>query len=160
MASSGTDDSVLEFWDEVVDDMEATAEEYRENGWNPIELHPGDVTALPPDHERFGLDVLVPDDEYETVREAVEAEKAAFDDVEVFRAATAGTVFLVVAVRDEATGRVVLVPAFYGVREAQETIDGARERGSLPVHLRTLSNEEVVTFEPDDPTPLFPPSGE
>ena len=160
MASSGTDDSVMQFWDEVVDDMEATAEEYRESGWDPIELHPGDVTALPPDHERFGLDVLVPDDEFETVRAAVEAEDASFDDVEVYRASTGGTVFLVVAVRDEATSTVALVPAFYGVREAQETLEGANERGELPVHLRTLSNEEIVTFEPDDPTPLFPPGGE
>lgn len=157
---SARDETVTEFWEDVLDDAEATADEYREAGWEPILVHPGDVTPLPPDHERFGLDVLVPDGEFETVRAAVEAEDAAFDDVEVFRAATAGTVFLVVAVRDEATGRVVLVPAFYGVREAQETLDGANERGELPVHLRTLSNDEVVTFEPDDPTPLFPPSGE
>lgn len=157
---SARDETVTEFWEDVLDDAEATADEYREAGWEPILVHPGDVTPMPPDHERFGLDVLVPDDEYETVSEAVEADGAAFDGVEVFRAAAGGTVFLVVAVEDEASGRVVLVPAFYGVREAADTLAAARERGELPVHLRTLSNDETVTFEPSDPTPLFPPGDE
>jgi len=157
MAGRGTDTNVPGFWDEVVDDMEATAAEYRENGWEPIEVHPGDITPLPPDNDRFGLDVLVPDDEFETVSAAVEADDAAFDSVEVFRASTRGTVFLVVAVEDEATGRVVLVPAFYVVREASDTLEGTRRRGELPIHLRPLSNDEVVTFDPSDPTPLLPP---
>ncbi|WP_121823649.1 DUF7529 family protein [Halostella salina] len=156
MTGRGTDTNVPDFWDEVVDDMEATAAEYRENGWEPIEVHPGDITPLPPDHERFGLDVLVPDDEFETVSAAVGEPDAEFDSVEVFRASTRGTVFLVVAVEDEASGRVVLVPAFYVVREASEMLEGTRSRGELPIHLRTLSNDEVVTFEPSDPTPLLP----
>jgi hypothetical protein len=158
--SQGPDETVMDFWDEVVDDMEATAAEYRDNGWDPIEVHPGDVTALPPDHERFGLDVLVPDNEYETISEAVESDDASFDSFEVFRASTGGTVFLVVAVEDADTGQVVLVPAFYAVREATDTLTAARERGELPVHLRPLSVDEAVTFEPADPEPLFPEGGE
>ncbi|WP_135820555.1 DUF7529 family protein [Halostella litorea] len=160
MTGRGTGDPVPDFWEEVVDDMEATAAEYRENGWDPIEVHPGDVTALPPDHERFGLDVLVPDGEFDAVADAVDHPDAAFDSVEVFRAATGDSVFLVVAVEDAATERVVVVPAFYGVREARETVEGAAARGELPIHLRPLSVDEVVTFEPSDPSPLLPPGGE
>jgi galactose-1-phosphate uridylyltransferase len=158
--SQGPDETVMDFWDEVVDDMEATAAEYRDNGWDAIEVHPGDVTALPPDHERFGLDVLVPDNEYDTVSEAVETGDGEFDSFEVFRASAGGTVFLVVAVEDKHSSQVVLVPAFYNVREAADTLTGARERGELPIHLRTLSADEVVTFEPSDPDPLFPEGDE
>ena len=157
MTGRGTGEPVPDFWEEVVDDMEATAAEYRENGWEPTEIHPGDITALPPDHERFGLDVLVPDSEFDAVSEAVEHPDAAFDSVEVFRAATRGTVFLVVAVEDPATERVVVVPAFYVVREAKETVQAAATRGELPIHLRPLANDEVVTFDPSDPSPLLPP---
>lgn len=159
MTGRGTKETVPDFWEEVVDDMEATAAEYRENGWDTIEVHPGDITALPPDHERFGLDVLVPDNEFDAVSDAVEHADAEFDSVEVFRASAGGTVFLVVAVEDAATERVVVVPAFYVVREAKETIQGAAAQGELPIHLRTLANDEVVTFDPSDPTPLLPPDG-
>ncbi len=155
--SQGPDETVMNFWDEVITDMEATAAEYRDNGWDVIEVHPGDVTPLPPDHERFGLDILVPDDEFDTVSEAVETEGTSFDSFEVFRASTGGTVFLVVAVEDKNSGQVVLVPAFYAVREASDTLAGVRERDELPINLRPLSVDEVVTFEPADPGPLLPP---
>ncbi|MFC6725160.1 hypothetical protein ACFQE1_12435 [Halobium palmae] len=42
----------LDAWERVVDDMEATAAEYREEGWETLELHPGDVTPIPHDGTR------------------------------------------------------------------------------------------------------------
>jgi hypothetical protein len=158
MTTPGIDNAVLESWEHVVEDMEATAAEYRDDGWEVVELHPGDVTPLPPDHDRFGLDVLVPGDEYETVSAMVTDDGAAFDEFEVFRAVQGGHVFLVVAVEDEARQQVVLVPAYYGIKDAEDTIEGVLERESFPVNIRPLTVDGVVTVEPSEPSLLLPPT--
>jgi len=158
METPGVDDSVLSSWERVVEDMEATAAEYRDDGWEVVELHPGDVTPLPPDHDRFGLDVLVGGDEYETVSEMVTDDGAAFDEFEVFRAVQGGHVFLVVAVEDAAREQAVLVPAYYGIKDADDTIEAVLEGDTFPLHIRPLSIDDVVTVEPSDPSLLLPPT--
>ncbi|WP_440990572.1 DUF7529 family protein [Haloarchaeobius baliensis] len=158
MEQPGVNDAAVESWERVVEDMEATAAEYRDDGWEVVELHPGDVTPLPPDHDRFGLDVLVGGDEFETVSAMVTDEGAAFDEFEVFRAVHAGHVFLVVAVEDAAREQVVLVPAYYGIKDAEKTIEAVLEQGRFPIHIRPLTIEDVVTVEPSEPELLLPPT--
>ncbi|WP_256298004.1 DUF7529 family protein [Haloarchaeobius salinus] len=158
MKLPGVNDAAVEAWERVVEDLEATAAEYRDDGWEVVELHPGDVTPLPPDHERFGLDVLVPGDEYETVSAMVTDTGAAFDEFEVFRAVHAGHVFLVVAVEDGSREQVLLVPVYYGIKDAKETTEGVLERDTFPVHIRPLTIEDVVTVEPSEPELLLPPT--
>ncbi|SFK58434.1 hypothetical protein SAMN04487950_0025 [Halogranum rubrum] len=149
---------VLDVWEGVVEDMEATAAEYRDEGWETLELHPGDVNALPSVQERrdgqFGLTVLVPGDEYEAVSSWVDGSE--FDEYEVFRAQEGGVVFLVLATKSTATNRVVLTPLYYGVEDAQMMVERATEEGQMQVHVRPLSDDEHVTFTQTDPELLFP----
>ncbi|OYR87879.1 hypothetical protein DJ71_05205 [Halorubrum sp. E3] len=42
-------------WSAVIEDMEATAAEYRERGWTTLELHPGDSVLVDSDR-RTGED--------------------------------------------------------------------------------------------------------
>lgn len=147
----------LDVWDDVVGDMEATAEEYREGGWETLELHPGDVTPLPamPDRDdQFGLDVLVPGDEYERLSALVE--DAEFDEYEVYRAQEGGLVVLVLATKSTATKQVVLLPLYYAVESARLMLDRAAEEGEMRTHVRPLSDDERVTLTQDDPETLFP----
>jgi hypothetical protein len=157
MTQPGIDEATLDAWERVIEDMEATAAEYEADGWDAIELHPGDVTALPPEHDRFGLDVLVPGSEYERVNDAVDTDDGAFDSFEVFRATTGGQVYLTVAVKDERQRIVVLVPAYYEIKPAKDTLAGVDAQGRFPIHVRPLSLEGVVTVEPTDPDLLLPP---
>lgn len=149
---------VLDVWEGVVEDMEATAAEYRDEGWETLELHPGDVTALPSVEERkqgrFGLDVLVPGDEYEAVSELVETVE--FDEYEVFRAQEGGVVFAVLVTQSTAAKQAVLTPLYYAVEDASLMLDRAREEGVLYTHVRPLSGEEHVTFTQEEPELLFP----
>jgi hypothetical protein len=149
---------VLDVWEGVVEDMEATAAEYREEGWETLELHPGDVTALPAVEERregqFGLDVLVPGDEYEAVSELVA--DVEFDEYEVFRAQQGGVVFLVLVTKATAAKQVVLTPLYYGVEDAQLMLERARTEDVLYTHVRPLSGDEHVTLTQQDPELLFP----
>ncbi|RDI72003.1 DUF7529 family protein [Halopelagius longus] len=153
---------VMQFWDDVVGDAEATAEEYREAGWDVVELHPGDVTPVPamldtePSAE-YGLNVLVPGEEFDTVEDVVET--AEFDSYDAYRAERGGTVFLVVAMLAEDSGRAVVVPMYYRTKEAAPMLERAADADEMRVIVRPLSDDKRVVFEQRDPNPLFPEGG-
>ncbi|MFC4358022.1 hypothetical protein ACFO0N_08690 [Halobium salinum] len=170
---------VLDVWERVVDDMEATAAEYREDGWETLELHPGDVTPIPGTRDQpptapgedaaggeavdlpedtFGLDALLPGDEFEAVSEAIES--ATFDEFEVFRADSGGVVFLVLAMLAPDADRAVLLPLYYATGDATAMARRAREAGEMRVVVRPLSDDEQVVFTQADPEPLLPEARE
>ncbi|WP_435361448.1 DUF7529 family protein [Haloarchaeobius sp. DFWS5] len=148
-------DRVVPVWEQVVEDMEATAEEYREEGWAAIECHPGDVAAVADDIGRTGLDVLLPDNEFDDVQAAYEAE-GAFDEVEVFRAEEGGVVFAVAALLNRTTETALLVPLYYDTTSSQEFLQLVKEEGELRVHLRPLDQREVITFTQQNPELFLP----
>jgi hypothetical protein len=152
---------LVDRWEAVIDDMEATATEYREQGWNVVELHPGDINPLPParggevlDDDRVGFDVLVPDNEFETVES--EAASVTFDSYEAYRAQVGSVVFVVVAVEANEAGLAVLVPVYYRTADAQELTKRALGRGSLNLFVRPLADDRRVVFTQDDPALLLP----
>lgn len=143
-------------WEDMLADMEATAEEYREQGWQTLELHPGDVTALAPDEEddTFGLDVLVPGDEFDDLEARVEG-GASFDSYQVFRGEGSGLVLLVVAMEDEANELAVLFPAYFDPSQNSEFREAAMAEGAMYSHVRPLDKRNIVTFTHDDPELFF-----
>jgi hypothetical protein len=150
---------VMDFWERVIDDMEATAAEYREVGWDVVELHPGDVTPVPAmldtaESDEFGLDALVPGDEFETVEGLVA--DAEFDAYDAYRAERGDVVFLVVAMLAEETETAVTVPLYYRTNEAAPMLDRATEAGEMRVFVRPLSDDRRVIFVQDDPETLLP----
>lgn len=156
----GTHLRAAEFWDEMVSDMEVTAEEYESEGWETLQLHPGDVTPLVPDSDdqRFGLDVLVPDDEFAEVEELL-AGDVAFDSYEAFRAMADGLVLFVVAMEDRDAEVAVLYPAYYDVQNAQAMLKAAQSAGEMHTYVRTLTNEQIE-FTHEEPANFGPPTDE
>ncbi|WP_440010384.1 DUF7529 family protein [Halomicrococcus sp. SG-WS-1] len=191
----------MEFWDEVVEDMEATAAEYEDAGWDALLLHPGDVTPVVyTDDEgadegtdvdldaadvevvsdedagevestdaagdsvdvstvtEYGLDVLVPDDEFAELESLLE-DGVAFDSFEAFRAAEDRMVYLVVAMEDHDAETVVLYPAYYDVQGAAEMLEAADDRGEMYTFVRTLSDDRIQ-FTHEDQSVFQPPAPE
>lgn len=151
---------VTPVWDRVIEDAAATAEAYREDGWDAIVCHPGDVTAtgeadVELDDARTGVDVLVPDDEFERVAAAVDG-PGAFDEVEVFRAEQNGVVFFVAALENAAAETAILVPAYYDTRRAENFLETVAREGELRLHVRPLDRRRVLTFAQSDPSPFLP----
>lgn len=157
------------FWDDTIADMEATAEEFRDAGWETVELHPGAVTPLPAGETedgyvdpRVGLDVLVPGDEFAAVKEAVggidgeEGDAVEYDEYEAFRAQQDGVVFLVVAMKAPSTETTVLIPLYYDVEDAAETVRRVRKADELRLFVRPLDDSERVVFSQQSPTSLLP----
>jgi hypothetical protein len=158
-------DGVLNHWDAVVEDMEATVEEYRENGWDVIDVFPGDVAPVSGTHatvDRYGLDLVVPGETAKELTELVEAPDASFDACSVFRAVQTGIVFLVIAVEDTERDIAVIAPAYYDSDDetAQEMMERALREGEMHTHFRDLAEENVATFTHDDPSLFFPPAEE
>lgn len=141
-------------WAALLADATATADVYRGEGWEVLELHPTEASVRT-DPDAFGLEVRVPDDEFERLSSWVAAGR--FDEYEVYRAET-GRVFLLVVASDEANRRVVCVPAHYGFESASALAEraGSEER----FHTRVRRDDgERVTFTHDDPDPFFPGGG-
>lgn len=148
---------VMAVWEDVVADMEATAEEYREDGYEVVELHPGDVAPVESgENDRWGFDVLTPDDEIPEIERLVVEEGHDFDSCEVFKAQEETLVLLVAAITAEDPQKAVLVPLYYDVQAAGNMFDRAREEGELPIHVRNLKKDTIITFTQDVPS-LFAP---
>ncbi|WP_348607093.1 DUF7529 family protein [Halobaculum rarum] len=164
MAGSHPLAGYTEFWDDVMADMEATAEEYREAGWDVLELHPGDVTPLPNvstdgteiEVDRTGFDVLLPGDEFAAAQDLLEGTEAAFDEYDAYRAQQSEVVFLVVVMKAEAAGEAVAFPLYYAERQAEPMLERADAAGELRAYLRPLDDSERVVFSLSDPGTLYP----
>ena len=139
-------------WTDVIEDMEATAAEYRGRGWEVLELHPGDSVLVDSDR-RTGLDVLLSGPEFEELRALVD--QYSFDSVEVLRAASGGTVYVLVVERDTDAEVAAFVPGYYDRASSTETVESIRESGTIRLFCRRL-NDDTVEFVHDDPDPFLP----
>ncbi|MFD1514897.1 DUF7529 family protein [Halomarina rubra] len=141
---------VREYWEDIVADMEVTAEEYRERGWETLELHPGQVW---PDFDARAFDVLLPDSEYEALVEFVDAGDV--DDYDVFRAEVAMVFFLLV-LRDEERKRAVFVPGYYDFGHGKKLYHSLDDGETLGVSAHRLKRDGTVEFALEHPEPFFP----
>ncbi|SFH02977.1 hypothetical protein SAMN04488063_3626 [Halopelagius inordinatus] len=142
---------VTEFWDRVVGRAEDAATAYRDAGWDAVELHPGNATPVPAMGGEgagdYGLSVLVPPDEFETVERL--AGETTFDDADVRRVERGETVFVVAAFLAPESGDAVVVPTHYRRREAASMLDRALSAGEMRVLVRSPDDDPVV-FRDDD----------
>jgi hypothetical protein len=151
------DEDGEEPWELVMADMEATAEAYRERGWEAVELLPDLVGVLEPEvapKGQGGFDLVVDEAEFAELRETVA--DAEFESFELFRAEDGEVVYVVAAMeaRDEL---VVLLAATYR-ENARETLASLVEEGTVYVHVRAdrTDPDDRVTFTLDGPTGLVP----
>jgi hypothetical protein len=141
-------DAVADHWTELLDDARATAAEYRDRGWDVLLVHTADATVV-----EEGLDVLVPDNEYDEL--AALAEQAAFDNSRVFSNTAGGVRFLLIVVEATEEKQAVAVPAYFAVAEEPTLREQGKTAGVLRTQIRALGSESRVTFTHDDPTLFF-----
>lgn len=133
----------LEHWEAMVEDVAATAEEYRERGWTALELDPGSVSV---DTDLPGFDVLVPDNQF---RELSDLLDDGVDSYQVFLGSAAGVVFAAVALEDTARERVALVPLYYRHAALEDLRTAAEAAGHLTTRVRTLDRTSMVVDHED-----------
>lgn len=145
----------MDWWDDLAADARELAAEYEADGWDALELHPGDVTPLDGEFDdRVGLSVLVPDDEYDRLESALaDADVERYD---VYRRAVGDSVALLLTV-ETTDGTAIVWPAYYE-RDApavDSMFEQARAEGTLRVYLRRLDQTSVV-LSLDDPELVAP----
>jgi len=141
-------------WEDLQADAEATAEEYREDGWETHLLTPGDVTARYDSEQPYGLDVLVPGSEFELVDD-LRAETA-FESGDVYARTIGPVVFLLIVELSRDTDDAVLIPAYYNHVTDDGLLAAAADGDGMRIHLRSLGSDHRVTFTHEDHT-LFGP---
>lgn len=144
---------VVGHWEAVIEEMEATAEQYRNAGWETVEIHPGDVTVVPADHEQFGIVAIAPDDEFAALLELVDGRT--FDAYEVFRGDTDEMVFALVVVQADDKEAAAFLPVYYE-RNANGEGELRNHDGELFTRVRNLQGDEIVEFSHEAPDPFFP----
>lgn len=145
----------MSYWEQVMEDMEATAEEYRDRGWQAIPIHPGDVAVFSEDLDRTGIELLPPDNEFDELAEAFD-DAGGFESAQVLRAETKGSVYVVVVLEDEPTETAVLLPAYYSPGEQEDFVDMIKSEGEVRIHVRPLDERRVLTFTHQDPELFLP----
>ncbi len=149
-----SDKNEMPWWDHLLADAAAEAELYGENGWETLELHPGDITLRPDDGGEAVLDALVPDNEFEELAAgAIEG----VDSYQVFRSTPADVVALLIVLEVTDRQHATFVPVYYDStdRQAGETIRNALNDGALTLRLRTLADDRVEV-QLDEPGLLTP----
>lgn len=147
-----------EYWPAFQEEIASLAEEYRSDGWEVVELHPGDIVPLAPgEHDRWGLDVVVPDDELGDVEDLVV--DSAPEEFELFRSTQGEVVFQLIAAKAPEPKQLILVPTYYRRSDIGPTRAAAFDRGEIPIHLRPLRQSPVITFTHEDPDVFFPDTG-
>jgi hypothetical protein len=151
------DTEIFPRWEQVIDDMTATAEEYRERGWDAHEIHPGDVArfAAETPEGRTGFELVAPGDEFDAAANAFD-EADGFESAQVFRAGTSGTLYVVVVLESPQTETAVLMPMYYSPQEDEQFREMLEREDDVRIHVRPLNERRVLTFTHDDVSLFLP----
>jgi hypothetical protein len=129
-------------WQILISEMEDLADELSEEGFETLITHPGSVSVVTGSDE-FGLHVVIPNNEFDTLREWVD-DGATFDEFEIYKRTAGEHEYAVVVVTDATHEVAVLYPTYYTHEERGRLNADAQASGEMLVHLRTINRERVT----------------
>ncbi|ELY82591.1 DUF7529 family protein [Natrinema pallidum] len=142
-------------WADLLADVSAIAEEYRDEGWDVVVLEPTAVSPVDRD-ERVGLDVTVSAAEYEIVADLIEEGAVTITSANVYYrpvAADGSERRLALTVeRDESSETAIFVPLTYDLSACRDVFETALLEEQLLTHVTTASTDRWVSFSHDDPS--------
>lgn len=150
IGSGGIPEELTESWTAFIDDLEETADEYRDRGYDVAAIHAGDVVPLP---DRVAFDVLAPGSEFDALQSLVD--EFTPDEFTVFKATEGETAFVLVVTEDNELKKAVCIPLFFHHSITRSLVENAREAGLLQIQVRPLSDDEHVVFTIEDPDIVF-----
>lgn len=135
-------------WADIIEEAAATADTYREDGYEVELLHPGDVVPIP---DTVAFDILLPGSEFE----AVEALAGEFDapEVAVFTAQESGFGYAVIVATAPGTSTAICCPIYYELASIDELLEAIED--AIELHLRPLNRRSKVVIKIDEPDLLF-----
>ena len=143
----------LVHWDDLLDDVQAIAAEYKANGWETLVLHPGDIATITEGDAGFRL--IIPESELDELAEAVKGAEESFNEFELHRAPTDDLLLFIVVVKSSDYDYATLFPAYYEPDVDDEFVTAVREQGSVFTEITNLDQSRRYSFRHDDPSLFF-----
>jgi hypothetical protein len=141
-----------EHWKQLVVEMEQSATEHRNAGWETVVCHPAASGVVDDGEPGFG--VVVSREEFDALDRAASSHEV--DEYEVLRADLPGEIHLLVILYTADGDVALFVPA---ALEA-DRLDGLRAvvDGTFYSHVTPPEDDATVSFTHDDPSLFFPGS--
>jgi len=152
-----SEDATNRDWIQLLEGMDATAEELESEGWETLTIPAGDAAPVTPEGshtDRHGYAYVIPGDEAERF-EAVFVPDG-FPRTELYRATSSTHLFLLTVFLDPPTGTAVLLAGVLERGSLSDCRRAALEQGVMYSHLFTVDATHLGSFEHDDPAPFFP----
>jgi hypothetical protein len=152
-----SDDATNEGWVRLLDEMDAMAAEFDDDGWETLSIPAGDAAPVGPEEghtDRHGYSYVVPGDAADRFATLFDSE--GFPRTEVYRATTASYLFLLTVVLDPATETAILVAGALDRSDLETCRDHARADGQMYTHLFKVDGTHLGSFEHADYEPFFP----
>lgn len=144
-----------EAWKRTLADMEAIAEDRRDDGWETVTAlaaHTDTKSVDTGEDEEFGLVHVLPNNHAERFEGLYDPET--FTEYLAYGTSVETSMYVVTELIDADGERSILVASQYNMAFARGMVDSAEAKGSLPSHFKTIDGTVLGTFEHEEYEPL------
>jgi len=139
-------------WGEVLDEIEELAEQYDQEGWQTLILHPGDVVPRPAeDNTEPSFRLVVPDSELDELAKLVE-EKQGIDEFEIHGAATDEVEYFLIILKSQSHKRAIFYPVFYDPDIDTEFMNELKDSQTVQSVITNLNKTQKFVFAHNKPS--------
>lgn len=146
-----------EAWAQTLEDMEAIADDRRDDGWDVLTVmaaHTDTVSIDMNEHDDFGLMHVLPNNHADDFEEMYDEEE--FTEFLVYGSLIEGFMYAVTEFIDPADQRSILVASQYDLALAGGLYESVEQEGVLYSYLKTIDGTVLGTFEHEEYEPLLP----
>jgi len=144
-------------WEGVLEEMRILAEDRRADGWDVLTVvgaHTDAITKDMKDHDRFGIQHIVPDNHAD---EFVEFYDDAFTEYLVYARDVERFRYLITELIDPDGQRSVMIAGRFDGTFVPSLVENAREEGVLNTYLKRIDGTIICRFGHEEWEPLVTP---
>lgn len=145
-----------EAWKQTLEDMEAIAEDRREDGWDVLTViaaHTDTVTPGMGEEDYFGLVHIIPNNHAEEFSEMYDSDR--FTEYLAYGAEVQAFMYVVTELIDPESQASILIASQYDMALSRGLIEAAEEAGVLYTHVKTIDGTILGSFEHEEYEPLI-----
>ncbi len=143
-------------WKQTLEDMEAIAEDRREDGWDVVTVmaaHTDAVSRDMGDDDEFGLVHIIPNNHAERFTDMFDSD--AFTEYLAYGTEVEKFMYVVTELIDPERERSILIACRYDTVLAPGMAASAEDEGVLYTHVKTIDGTTLGTFEHEEYAPLL-----
>ncbi|WP_254862395.1 DUF7529 family protein [Halovivax gelatinilyticus] len=149
-----------ETWKRVLEQMDAIADDRRDDGWEVLTIMAGHTNTVGRDGDeskKFGLCHIVPNKKAEAFEDFYDEET--FTEYLAYGTSVGVFMYVVTELIDPTNDRSVLIASRYDMSYAKAMIQDAEREGVLYTHVQTLDGTVIGSFEHEEYAPLITKPG-